>query len=356
MYYLLKDRTRLQQAIHKLSHCKAPGPDGIQNEILKTLPRELHDAIGSLFCLMYLTATTPDIAKRSTTVLIHKKGDAQLISNYRPIALANTIYKLWTSMLTDCLTTYAEAYDILSNSQEGFRKKRNTIRQLQNMVNALSDAKLTNKDIFLTNIDFSLAFNTISHDKLLQIMFDLGFPLEVIYVVRNLYSHATTRIKINAGYTEDIMIERGTIQGDTLSPLLFLIFMEPLLRWLHSGGRGYKYGCLEGTQSAQITTSSGAYADDLCLLTTAISDMVNQTEKVDAYTKWSGMKVNNAKCGTTGVLYKGASSGHHTHPYNKTTLETQMKRVKIGGQDVPFLHPDKDAYPYLGVELTATLN
>ena len=137
-------------------------------------------------------------------------------------------------------------------------------------MNVLSDAKLSEQNLYMLYIDFSSAFNTIDHDKLLQIMHDLGFPTDAINVVADLYTNATTRIKLPTGLTEPININRGTIQGDTLSPLLFLNFLEPLLSWLHSGGRGYKYGCLQGGPHADHTTSSMAYADDLLAVTSDV--------------------------------------------------------------------------------------
>jgi len=106
------------------------------------------------------------------------------------------------------------------------------------VMNIMSDAKISQQDLYLLYVDFSSAFNTIDHDKLLCIMHDLGFPEDAIEVIAELYTDAITKIRLYFAETKPIKIERGTIQGDTLSPLLFLIFIEPLLRWLQSGGRG----------------------------------------------------------------------------------------------------------------------
>ncbi len=58
-------------------------------------------------------------------------------------------------------------------------------------------------------IDFSSAFNTIDHDKLLQIMYDLGFPTDAINVIEDLYTNATTHIKLPMGKTDAVNINRG---------------------------------------------------------------------------------------------------------------------------------------------------
>ena len=84
------------------------------------------------------------------------------------------------------------------------------------------------------------AFDTIDHDKLLMIMYDLGFPADAIEVVKDLYTGACTSFQTPHGPTKTMTIDRGTIQGDSLSPFLFVVYLEPLLRWLKAGHKGYK--------------------------------------------------------------------------------------------------------------------
>ena len=223
----MRDPSLFHQQMSKLPNRKSPGPDGIPNELLKHLPEDAKQAIHKMFILMWMTGSTPTSWKECRTVLIHKKGDEHDLGKWRPIALANTLYKLWTGMVTQCLVKHAEHYDILSSSQEGFRAETNTIRQLQNLANVLSEAKICQQDMYLLYITFSSAFNTIDHDKLLCIMHDLGFPQDVIEVIADLYTDAVTRIKLDFAVTDLIELGRGTIQGDIPSPILFLIFIEP---------------------------------------------------------------------------------------------------------------------------------
>lgn len=94
----IKDYEAFHELIDGLSNNKAPGPDGVKNELLKHLPECAKEAIHKLFILMWLTGTTADQWKQSNTILLYKKNSELMLENYRPIALANTLYKLWTGL------------------------------------------------------------------------------------------------------------------------------------------------------------------------------------------------------------------------------------------------------------------
>ena len=156
----------------------------------------LHQVMHKMFILMWMPGSTPKAWKESCTVPVYKKGNEYELSNWRPIALANTIYKLWIGMIAECTGKYADHYDILSSSQEGFRKDRNTIRQLQNMMNIMSDARMSHQDLYIMYVDFSSTFNTIDYDESLHIMQDLGLPLDAVHVIADLYTDAVTKSKL----------------------------------------------------------------------------------------------------------------------------------------------------------------
>jgi hypothetical protein len=166
------------------------------------------------------------------------------------------------------------------------------------------------------------AFDTISHDKLLCVLYDLGLPTDAIEVVKDLYMGAQTRIQTPYGLTAPIPIDRGTIQGDSLSPFLFILYMEPLLRWLHSGKHGYTPGCLQSSQlpDDQRQTSSITYADDVNILTGSLRSLKHQANKLSAYATWGHLVINHKKKTVTGAL-------HHTQPnqpYDDQRLKEQL--------------------------------
>ena len=121
---------------------------------------------------------------------------------------------------------------------------RHTARLLRLVTSVIEDATLAKRNINLTYVDFSSAFNTVPHAGLLEIMRRKGFPEDAIAAVGAIYSEYVTSILTPHGRTRSIHILRGTIQGDCLSPLLWNIFMDPLLRWLETGDRTVQAGHL----------------------------------------------------------------------------------------------------------------
>ena len=348
-----------EECVQSLSNGKCPGPDGITNELLKMLPTQLKECTHMLLVILWATGYTPTNWKSSDTVLLYKKNNATDPKNYRPIGLANTLYKLWTRFMTCILYEYAEKYNILSSAQAGFRKFQNTSRQLQMLTMMLEDAKITEQDIYLMLIDFTSAFNTINQDKLLCIMYDLGFPTDAIDSVRSVYQGATTKINTQHGTTSPIQVERGTIQGDTLSPFIFLIFIEPLLRWLQVGGRGYMFGCIKDEPTRVINSiGSLAFADDVAAATNTVSDLKIQADKASAFSDWGSMETNAAKTLVTGALYGSSRTGLYgnNNATPKDILRARLEgQIMLQGRPAQF-HDPTEPMTYLGVDFTMTID
>jgi hypothetical protein len=131
----------------------------------------------------------------------------------------------------------------------------------------LEDAKLTNHDIYLTYIDFRNTFGFIDHARLLALMEDLGYPKDTGELTGNLYMNSTTSFHGNYfGATPLILITIGTIQGDTINPYLFIIFLDPLLRWLGKNNIEYHF------KTSTITCNATTYVDDLVIITDKLSN------------------------------------------------------------------------------------
>ncbi len=96
------------------------------------------------------------------------------------------------------------------------------------------------KHIYTAYSDFKGAFGGMDHRILFKTMRELGFPKFYTQTFEQLYKVLGTYYMTPHASAVTIPIHIGTLQGDTLSPFLFTIFMEPLLRWLSIGSKGYK--------------------------------------------------------------------------------------------------------------------
>ena len=359
--YVLRQFT-FDKTLSSLKRNKSAGPDGIPNEALMIMPAPFKVSLRLLFIIMWVTGQTPGPWKLSDTILPHKRGPHTHLGNKRPIGLHMTTYKLWTKFVTNVLYAFSEENSLLSASQEGFRLGGSTSRHLQRLTHIFENAANTNSNLYTLYVDFTNAFNTIDHQKLFRIMTDLGFPPDSIGVVAGIYSDVATRVVLHRRArltTGPIAVGRGTIQGDTLSPLIFLLYIEPLLRWLNTGSRGYTPRF--HTPSSPLDTvpcySALAFADDLAALTSTAADLLVQFQKITAYCSWGGLSLNPTKCAVTGALHRHVLTGLAATLTDQTSLLSIQLDGKFiaGGTPVPF-YPPNQPYKYLGVWLSMTLN
>ena len=105
------------------------------------------------------------------------------------------------------------------------------------------------------------------------------------------------------GNTPAIPIHRGTLQGDTLYPFLFPIFMEPLIRWLSIGSKEYKpIHQLQTPTSAYMKYDDHGYADDVIITTRTLENLQIQIKKLHLFNKYTGLELETTKCEAKGAL------------------------------------------------------
>jgi len=183
------------------------------------------------------TGITPPSWLQSHTILLYKKGDPTHLDNYLPITLANAIYKLWTTCIVILATDYIESRKNRSPEQEGFRADTSYAIAVTHLSLCVEEAHTSKKDIILCYFDFKGAFLSTDHTQLVRTLEFMGLPSDFTLLVSNLYSGATTEFIPPHGSTSPVGIGRGTLQGDPLSPLMFDLMIEPLIRWLNAADK-----------------------------------------------------------------------------------------------------------------------
>jgi hypothetical protein len=207
----------------------------------------------------------------------------------RPIAPVNGILKLWTSILTNIGRPWAEEKGILSDTSDGFKRHKKINDNLSTRVMLYEDAKMSkNTSTRTAYSDFKGAFGGMNYRILFKTMRELGFPECYINTCEQLYKVFGTYYMTPHGNTPFKPIHRGTLQGDTLSPFIFTIFMEPLLRSLSVSNRGYK-------PLTQSQTSAGTcmsyddygYADDIGITTSTLENLQTKIKKLHHFSKYT---------------------------------------------------------------------
>jgi hypothetical protein len=173
--------------------------------------------------------------------------------------------------------------------------------------------------------DFKGAFNAADHRIMFKHMRQLGMPSTFVDTCEHLYGVSSTEYVTPYGPTPSIEINRGTLQGDTLSPFLFTLFLKPFLRWLTVGSRGYRPD--PPATNVDPTESTAAYpghgfADDLSLATGTTPNISIQLRKLSLFSDYTGMTVNIRKCRITGALWR---SGNALSLANQTLLASRLQ-------------------------------
>ena len=215
------------------------------------------------------------------------------------------------------------------------------------------DAKISKQNIYTAYSDFKGAFGGIDHRMLFQLMKKYGFQDSYIEACKQLDSASNTYYITIIGNTSPLSIYRGTLQGETLSPFLFTIFMEPILRWLAVGSRGYKptYEPHKPT-STIITYDDHGYADDVSITAESIQDLKIKLKKLHLFSQYTRLQLKTSQCEAPESLW---ALGNPLSQKNLTMLHEQINSITFAdGTHIKYLPPNK-SYKMLGIHINPTL-
>jgi hypothetical protein len=144
------------------------------------------------------------------------------------------------------------------------------------------------------SLDFKDAFGSVPHELLKYNLLKCGFPENLVGIISDSYEGAFSNIITSKGIGDGIPIKKGAKQGCPLSPTLFNLCLDPLIRRIYHFKEdfGYKFGqCLrEESKSIQ------AYADDVLLFSNTRESLQKELEMVRDFVRFTGIALNPLKC------------------------------------------------------------
>ena len=200
-----------------------------------------------------------------------------------------------------------EVDPLLRKNQNGFRRGRSTLSQILSIRRILEGCWKYNKEITLCFVDFRKAFDTISREKMFEILHLYGIPQKIIEAVRAMYCNTTATVISPDGETKPFEIKAGVLQGDTLAPFLFIIVLDYILRisidpYLEKGLQLKPRQC--SREPAKYLTDLG-FADDLALISHTINDAEALLHTLEEAASIIGLICNEDK-----IEYMSTSSAH----------------------------------------------
>lgn len=268
----------LLAAAKSLKTNKAPGPDGITNQVLKVAIKENPNMFRSTLQGCMDTGLFPDRWKRQKLVLLPKPGKPHGDpSAYRPICLIDTVGKLLEKVILNRLTLYTEGANGLSGSQFGFRKGKSTVDAINVVLEtakiAVEKKRRGYRYCAIVTLDVKNAFNSASWEAIAASLHKLKVPDYLCRILGSYFENRELLFETDDG-AESIIITAGVPQGSLLGPALWNGMYDGVLR-------------LKLPEGVQIV----GFADDIVLMVLGQSQLeveVQASEAISIIERWMG--------------------------------------------------------------------
>ena len=204
--------------------------------------------------------------------------------------------------------------------QAGFRKGRGTRDQIANICWIMEKAREFQKNIYFCFINYAKAFDCVDHNKLWKILKEMGIPEHVTCLLRNLYAGQEATVRTRHGTTDWFQIGKGVCQGCILSPCLFNLGAEYIMR-----NTGLK-DTQAGIKIAGRNINNLRYADDTTLVAASKEELKSLLIKVKEESEKVGLKRNIHK---SKIM---ASSPITSWEIDGETVETVSELIFLGSK------------------------
>ena len=272
---------------------KSAWEDGIMPEVLKYVPIDeiVLDIINKSY--IYIYSEQPDLWNISNIVPVPKSGYLTKADNYRGISFTSIMAKTYNRMIINRIRPVLDP--LLRHNPNGFRQKRTAVGQIIAISRILEGNKDNNLPDIFTFIDFKKAFDSIHRGKMTKVLRSYSIPDKLVHAING---YANTRAKVYSpdGVSEEFDIVAGVLQGNTLSPYLFIIVLDYVLRKAING-HNEELGFTIVPRRSRILhpTVLTDFSDDIALLSNTVSQARELLLRVESECKKVGLLLNTKK-------------------------------------------------------------
>lgn len=322
----------VNEGLKKMANGKAPDTLHFNTEMLKwtkeytrgCLVRLLNNAIENGFPLEW---------QDNWLKPIYKGGDRNQLTNYRTIMVGSTMAKLFSTIIENKLSLWAEFNKKRAVGQAGFRKNHNTADHLTTLRVLMEESRLRGQPLFCCFIDFKKAFDTVPRNSLWERLVHLEVPLHLRMAIFRMYEKVACQLKGNNGLSDIFYSNMGVKQGCPLSPTLFGLCIDKLEELIQMMLQG------EQPNSPQIcgyTILLLLYADDVVFFSYTAENMQRMMHILQKFCLESGLTVNVNKTKIM-VIQTIQPANIPSIIYDGKEIE-RVQTFKYLGIDVPSSH------------------
>jgi hypothetical protein len=280
-------KEEIREALKQMKYGKAPGADNIVPVLILVDPDISVELLHPLSKKIWETEMMPLDWRKGLLVTLPKKGDVTNCNNWRGITLLSIPSKVFTRIILNRIRDLIDT--CLRTEQAGFRSNRSCTDQINTLRIIIEQINEFIANLYHVFMDFEKALDSLKKNSLWKSMRTYGLPEKIVSVIKETYSNCTCQVIHNGKATNPTAAKSGVRQGCILSPTLFLLVMDEVMRSVTEGKRrGIQWGLTERLEDFDFT-------DDICLLSQKCRDMAEKLRDLEDEAKLVGLKVNSGK-------------------------------------------------------------
>ncbi len=307
----------VERAIKRLKNNKSPGVDEITGEMIKAGGEELAKEIHGMCNDIWKGEKTPVEWIKSILITMPKSGDLKECKNYRTIALMSHVGKILMMILMERLKAQTEDY--LSDEQGGFRRDRNTIQQILMLRLMAEKARRKGKLVYNCFVDFEKAFDSINKEVTWAVLRSYGVGRRLVEILKDIGERTEMAVRIGHELGSWFRMETGTKQGDPVSPIIFITYLERVMDRNQNKETGFS------VQGHKINNLR--FADDIDLIEEERDELQESVKILNEEGRRAGLRINLRK---TKTMVFGSKEMKNTITIDGQLIENVESFVYLG--------------------------